>query len=123
MGLWDRQSTSANIDEAGIASSDLKRLAAHIAGGHLAFPVGLGREEGESLALLIRNRRREQLVGYLARQLAIYFSHGDALKKEGRNHVEVHLQSEESVPRGDLCSDVVAPTESALAGAADRNDQ
>lgn len=80
MDLWDRQLTKANIDGIGTADSAQQRLAAHIADGHLAFPVGLSCGEAESLALLIRNRRREQLVRYLARQIAIYFSHGDAVK-------------------------------------------
>lgn len=88
MDLWNHQSTRANIDGAESVVSDQKRLAAHIADGHLPFPAGLDCEQIESLALLVRNRRREQLVRFLARQIAIYFAHGDEIKPESRKDVK-----------------------------------
>ena len=53
-------------------SIDDSKLAQLIANGELPFPSGLATEDANRLAVMVRIRRRNQLVSFLARQVAQY---------------------------------------------------
>lgn len=66
----DPSQTNEFATESHSESLDPLKLALLIATGELPFPTGLSSHETDRLAVQVRNRRRVQLVHFLARQVA-----------------------------------------------------
>lgn len=56
---------------------DLERLAILIAEGHATFPLDVPQSRATQLAGLVRERRRTQLIAFIARQIARTIYHND----------------------------------------------
>ncbi len=68
------QSASVNSDDSTATAIDLNRLANQIAIGLVPFPNDLEAEDSNRIAAAVRERRRSQLVKFLARQVAIHIA-------------------------------------------------
>lgn len=66
----DPDQTNEFEAESNTPSIDPSKLALLIATGELPFPTSLSSHETDRLAVQVRNRRRTQLVQFLARQVA-----------------------------------------------------
>ncbi len=66
----DPDQTNEFEAESNTSRIDHSKLASLIANGELPFPTSLSPLESDRLAAQVRNRRRNQLVQFLARQVA-----------------------------------------------------
>lgn len=73
--MTDTSSQEANSCEnrkVRLDNDQLERWAELIASGETPFPENLGARDSETLLAMVRSRRRQRLVRFIAREIAIH---------------------------------------------------